>query len=327
MLQVLYALVPGTLAMTWFFGWGVPINIVLATATAVACEALMLRLRDHPVRPYIFDLSAVVTGVLLALALPTITPWWIPVTGAAFGMVVAKHLYGGLGHNPFNPAMAGYVALLIAFPVEMTIWMAPEALREVSLYPWQSLAYALFGTLPEEVPLDAITMATPLDSMKTQLGMNAIISEIRVDPLFGNFGGRGWEWVSNGYLLGGVWLIYKKVITWHIPAAMLGALFAAAFLIYPLDPGSQPFPLFHVFAGGAMLGAFFIATDPVTACTSNRGKLVYGACIGVLVYVIRTWGGYPDAVAYSVLIMNMAAPTIDYYTRPQAFGQGVDRGG
>lgn len=323
---MLYALAPGTLAMIWHFGWGVLVNLLLATATAVGCEALMLRARGRPLQPFVADLSAVVTAVLLALALPTLTPWWIPVLGTAFAIVVAKHLYGGLGYNLFNPAMAGYVALLIAFPVEMTVWMAPAGLREAGLYPWQTLAYVFAGALPDGLDLDAITMATPLDSMKTQLAMNVMISEIRTSPLFGDFGGRGWEWVGNWYILGGLWLLYRRIISWHVPAAMLAALFACALFFYPLDPESHPSPLFHVFSGGAILGAFFVATDPVTACTSNRGKLIYAAGIGVLVYLIRSWGSYPDAVAYAVLIMNTAVPVIDYYTRPRVFGERTDSG-
>ncbi len=322
MLQVILALIPGTVAMVWYFGAGVLLNMVIATVAAVTCEATLLALRGKPLRPFLSDLSAVVTALLLALALPTLTPWWVTVVGTAFAIVVAKQLYGGLGYNPFNPAMAGYVVVLIAFPLEMTTWLAPSMLQERTLGLLDTLAYVFTGTLTPGRSLDAMTMATPLDTMKTQLGLGATIGEIRASPLFGDFGGKGWEWIGNWFFLGGLWLVYKRVITWHIPVSMLGGLFLVALFFYPLDPDSHPFPLFHIFSGGAMLGAFFIATDPVTACTSDKGRLIYGAGIGILTYIIRTWGGYPDGVAFAVLLMNMAVPTIDYYTQPRVFGHG-----
>jgi electron transport complex protein RnfD len=156
--------------------------------------------------------------------------------------------------------------------------------------------------------------------MRTQLDLNLMLSEIRESPVWGDFGGRGWEWVGNWFLLGGLLLLFKRVITWHIPVAMLGALLAMAMLFHFVDQEAYPFGLFHIFSGGAILGAFFIATDPVTACTTKRGQLIFGASIGILTYIIRTWGGYPDAVAFAVLLLNMAAPTIDYYTQPRVFG-------
>lgn len=320
MRQVVYALIPGTLAMAWYFGWGVALNILVAVAVALACEAVMLKLRKRPVEPAVNDFSAVVTAWLLALALPPLAPWWLTAIGVAFAIGVAKHLYGGLGYNPFNPAMVGYVVLIVSFPVEMTFWLPPSALTETHFGPLQTLVIVLTGHLPEGLRWDAVTMATPLDSMRMQLGMNRTIEEIRTSPVWGDFGGRGWEWVGNWYLLGGLWLLYKRVIGWQIPVGMLGALIGIATLSYLVDPDTHPFPAFHVFSGGAMLGAFFIATDPVSASTTPRGRLIYGAGIGVLTFVIRTWGGYPDGVAFSVLLMNMAVPTIDHYTRPRTFG-------
>jgi electron transport complex protein RnfD len=322
MLRVILALVPGAAAMTWYFGWGVLINMGIATATALACEALVLRLRARPVIPTLRDLSAVVTALLLAIALPPLLPWWLTVLGTAFAIVVVKQLYGGIGYNPFNPAMAAYVFLLISYPVEMTTWLPPEMLNEYPLSFLETATAIFTGALPPGLTWDAITMATPLDAMRESLDLGKMISEIRQTPLWGDFGGRGWEWVGNWFFLGGLWMIYKRVISWHIPVAMLGSLFAIAMLFHLLDPEAHPFGLFHLFSGGAMLGAFFIATDPVSACTTNKGKLVYGALIGILTFVIRTWGGYPDAVAFAVLLMNMAAPSIDYYTQPRVFGHG-----
>jgi len=164
-------------------------------------------------------------------------------------------------------------------------------------------------------------MATPLDTVKTELGLNVTVSEIvHGNAIFGDFGGVGWEWIDNWILLGGVWLVYKRIITWHIPLALMGSLFAIAFFFFMLDPDTYPSPMFHLFGGATMLAAFFIATDPVSASTTPRGRVYYGIGIGILIYVIRTWGSYPDGVAFAVLLMNMAAPTIDYYTQPRVFG-------
>lgn len=323
MLSVIYALIPGILAYIYFFGWGVMINIALAVLTAVIAETLMLKLRNRPVKPFLFDGSAVVTALLLAVALPTFSPWWLIVVGAAFALIIAKHLYGGLGYNPFNPAMVGYAMLLIAFPREMTLWL-PAEVHDINIL--DNLRYTFFEQLPAGQTLDAITAATPLDTVKTQLAQNITLTEVRQRnaALFGMLAGQGWEWVNLLFLLGGMLLVYMRVISWHIPLAMLATLFLLSGLFYLNDPDVFASPLFHLFSGATMLGAFFIATDPVTAATSNKGRIVYGIGIGLFLYIIRTWGGYPDAVAFAVLLMNMAVPTIDYYTRPRVFGESRD---
>lgn len=318
---VLLALVPGTLAMLWYFGWGILINLAIAVTTAVLAEAAVLRLRARDVGTTLVDLSAVVTGWLLALALPPLLPWWQTVLGSAFAIVIAKQLFGGIGYNPFNPAMAGYVLLLVSFPVTMTRWLPPDVISGSPQAFADSLHIIFSGTPPLGQTWDAISSATPLDQMRTELSQNRMISEIRQSPLWGDFGGRGWEWIGNWFLLGGLFLIWRRVISWRIPLSMLGALLLVAGLFWAIDPETHPFPAFHLFSGGAILGAFFIATDPVSAATTPRGQLIYGALIGLFVFIIRTWGGYPDAVAFSVLLMNMAAPTIDYYTQPRIFGQ------
>lgn len=319
MRQVLYALVPGIVACVVFFGWGVLVNIVVASATAMAAEAAVLAARRRPIAFHIKDGSALVTAVLLGVSLPQLAPWWLTFVATAFAIVIAKQLYGGLGYNPFNPAMIGYVVALISYPKQMTQWLFPRSGDHLSLM--QTLSVQLAGHTPAGVNIDALTSATPLDTLRTQLGLNHTITEIWKSPVFGSIGGVGWEWVAGGFLLGGLWLLYKGVIRWHIPVSMLGALFIIAAIFNMIDGDTYASPLFELFSGGAMLGAFFIATDPITASTTNRGRLIYGAGIGVLIYIIRTFGGYPDGVAFAVLLMNTAVPTIDHYTQPKVFGE------
>lgn len=319
--MVLLALIPGTLAMWWYFGWGILINIAIATATAVAAEALMLRLRGRAAMPVLSDLSAVLTAWLLAIALPPLLPWWQTVLGSAFAIIVVKQLFGGIGFNPFNPAMAGYVLLLVSFPVTMTRWLPPDVISGESLNLIETLRVIFVGALPPDTTWDILSSATPLDQMRSELTESRMISEIRQSPLWGDFGARGWEWIANWFLLGGLFMLWRGVISWRIPVSMLGALVLISGLFWAIDPETHPHPGFHLFSGAAIVGAFFIATDPVSASTTPRGQLVFGALIGCLVFIIRTWGGYPDAVAFAVLLMNMAAPTIDYYTQPRVFGR------
>jgi electron transport complex protein RnfD len=220
--------------------------------------------------------------------------------------------------------MVGYVVLLISFPLEMTQWLPPIELRPEPIGLGATLNYVFTGALPG-ASLDALTMATPLDVMKTQLGMNRTVGEaLQGSPVFGALGGQGWEVVNGLILLGGLWLMFKRVISWHVPVGLLGSLFVMSLLFYTVDPNTHAGPVFHLFTGGAILGAFFIATDPISGATSTRGRLIFGAGAGVLIYIIRGWGGYPDAVAFSVLLMNMAAPTIDYYTRPRVYGHSKE---
>ncbi|MDH5786437.1 MAG: electron transport complex subunit RsxD, partial [Chromatiales bacterium] len=316
MLQVCLALFPALAAHAWLFGWGIVFNVVIATVTALGSEALILKLRERPVAPALLDGSALVTALLLAIALPPLAPWWLVVVGSAFAIVFAKQLYGGLGFNPFNPAMVGYVVLLISFPREMTSWLSPAELRESGITLGMTMSAVLgSGTI------DTLSGATPLDTLRTQLGMGVEMGKVMSASLFGQLGGRGWEILNGLILLGGVWLLFKRVISWHVPVAMLGSLFVMAGIFHLINPAAYADPLFHLFSGGAMLGAFFIATDPVSGATSNRGRLLFGAGVGILTFIIRSWGGYPDGVAFSVLLMNMAAPTIDYYTRPRVFGE------
>ncbi|MGD8174682.1 electron transport complex subunit RsxD [Marinimicrobium sp. ARAG 43.8] len=321
---VVFATLPGLLALTLAFGWGTLFNVALASLSAMLFEALVIKLRQRPVLFYLSDCSALVTGVLLGLALPAYCPWWLVVTGSAIAIILAKQLYGGMGYNPFNPAMVAYVVLLISFPVAMTQWPAPAE----TLGNGQSLMGLGEGLqqIFAGATVDGYTAATPLDVMKQNSGltMNDLYAS---DPTLshGVLAGAGWEWVNLGFLLGGAFLLYKRVFTWHAPVAMLGTLVVVSALFYDSSSEGSGSPLFHLFSGATMLGAFFIVTDPVSSAVSTRGRLIYGALVGLLLYVMRTWSNYPDGVAFAVLLGNFAAPFIDYYTLPRTYGHSKSR--
>lgn len=318
MQQVCLAALPGLLLLTWFYGWGNLINVVWAVLLAVGFEALIMKLRGRPVGFYIGDYSAVVTAVLLGLAIPPYAPWWVTLIGIFFAIPVAKHLYGGMGFNPFNPAMVGYVVLLISFPVQMVEWAAPNTMLD----QLPGFITALQLIFLEVAPPDGVTAATALDLVKQNNSL--MLSQLyETEPLFSSatFASAGSEWVNVAFLLGGLYLLWRKLYTWHAPVAMLLTLFLLSSLWY--DGGSSAStgsPLFHLFTGATMLGAFFIITDPVSGCTSNLGRLIFGVGVGALTFIIRAWGNYPDAVAFGVLLMNFAAPLIDYYTQPRTYG-------
>ena len=314
---VILATLPGVAAMILCFGWGVLSNLVIGCTFALVFEATILKMRKMPADFYLRDYSALVTAVLLCIALPPYSSWWLIGVGIFFSIVVAKQLYGGLGYNPFNPAMVGYVVLLISFPVEMTRWAAPNAESALSLLDTFAVALG-FTTYPSAI--DGFTAATPLDIMRQNTSL--MMSDLRdTYSVFGNWGGVGWETVNAAFLLGGLFLLWRKIYTWHAPVSMLLSLFLLSAIFY--DGGSSNSagsPLFHLFSGGTMLGAWFILTDPVSSAVSNRGRIIFGALIGALIFIIRKWGNYPDAVAFAVLLLNFAAPLIDHYTQPRTYG-------
>ncbi|MEY3743980.1 MAG: hypothetical protein RLZZ541_1035 [Pseudomonadota bacterium] len=320
MLKVLLALVPGIIAYTWIYGGGILVSLTLATTTALVCEAALLKIRQRPIKPYLIDMSAVVTAWLLALAIPPLAPWWLVVVGTFFAIVIAKQLYGGLGYNPFNPAMVGYAVLLISFPLIMTKWPAPLLLAEHPLSFMEQLNFIFSNMLPSEIKVDAITSATPLDYLKTQLMLKHEVSNIKQAPIFGIFGAKGGEVVTGAYLLGGLYLLQQRVISWHLPTAFLAALAIISLTFYAVEPAHFANPMFHLMSGASMLCAFFIITDPVSGPTTPKGKLYFAAGVGVLTYLIRVYGGYPDGVAFAVLLMNMCVPLIDALTQPRVFG-------
>lgn len=327
MLMVMFACIPGIAVQAAIFGYGVLVQLLLAIVTAWLSEAFVLRLRNKPVLARLKDNSAMLTAVLLAIAIPPYAPWWIIVIGTAFAIIMVKQLYGGLGNNLFNPAMAAYVLLLISFPVQMTQWLPPVSLQSVALTPFDAICSVFtqfscsgFSLSQLQTSVDGLTMATPLDTLRTDLGRGLTVDESWLSPVFFAFAGSGWLWVNVAYLLGGLVLIKQNIISWRIPVAVLASLFILSAIAGLASPDTLAGPLFHLFSGGTMLAAFFIATDPVSAATTAKGRLVYGALIGLLVFLIRNFGGYPDAYAFAILLANMAVPLIDYYTRPRTYG-------
>ena len=320
MLKVLLALVPGIAAYAWVFGGGILVTIALATATALAAEAVMLKIRRRPIAPFLSDYSAVITAWLLALSIPPLAPWWLIIVGTLFAIVVAKQLYGGLGYNPFNPAMIGYAVLLISFPAIMTKWPAALELAQTQLSFADQLHYIFRGFLPQSVQMDAVTSATPLDYLKTQLTLKHHIASITQAPIFGAFGAKGGEYVTIAYLLGGLYLWQQKIISWHLPMAFIGALVLISGVFWLVNPAHFASPIFHLFSGASMLCAFFIITDPISGPTTPKGKLYFAAGVGVITYLVRVYGGYPDGVAFAVIFMNICVPLIDAHTQPRVFG-------
>ncbi len=320
MFKVMAALVPATLAHAWFFGAGIVVSLLVCGALAIAFESLALLMRGLPMKPFLSDGSALTTAWLFALSAPTLAPWWLYAVGMLFAVLVAKHLYGGLGQNPFNPAMVGYAVLIVSFPNYMTLWPGPAHL--VNHTPNLVEAFDLVFAGQGVISVDAYTMASPMDTAKTLLRAGVDKALILTNPIFGRFSGSGLEVISALYLLGGLYLLASRIITWHVPVAFLGSLTLTAGALLLIDPAQHLGPVFHLFTASTMIGAFFIATDPVSGCTTPRGKLIFAALAGFMTILIRDFGGYPDGVAFSILLMNVAAPFIDAHTQPRVFGHG-----
>ena len=306
MMHVLLALIPGIVAMTWVFGYGVIINIMLAITSAVVMEVAMLVLRKRPVISTLKDNSALLSAVLLALSIPPLTPWWIIIIGTLFAIVVAKHLYGGLGFNLFNPAMVGYAVLMISFPLHMTIWpdlqLPPLSLNE-------PLNWQFNNQLPSGDTLDAITSATPLDALRTAQRSNESADNIKQIIVI-----QKHVWIlTSAWLIGGLWLIYRRIAAWQLSSVFLGSYAVITSIYWLMDSAQQATPLFYLLHGSIIMSAFFIVTDPVTAPMTPRGRMIAGLLVGILVFVIRNWGGYPEGVAFAILLMNLTVPLIDRY--------------
>jgi len=288
MLRVVLAMLPGVATSIALLGIGVLTNLLQTVLFSVAFELLAQYQRQQALPLRRQDGSVLITAILLGLALPPLTPWWILLIASASAILLAKHAYGGLGHNVFNPAMAGYALVLVLFPSFVaTHWPAPNA------------------------SFDGATMATALDVFKQNRGFT-VDEWWRAHAQFGSWGGKDWEWINLAFLAGGLFLLQQKIFTWHTPACLLATLALLAALFY--DNGSSNSagsPLYHCFSGATMLGAFFVATDPVTAPATLRARMIYGALIGALIFAIRAGGHYADGIAFAVLLMNAVAPLLD----------------
>lgn len=323
MFQVLLALAPVAIVHVLLLGPGLLLQLAVACVTALLAEAAALRWRGRDAGPALRDGSVLVTACLLALSLTPLLPWWLTALGTALAVLLGKHVFGGLGQNPFNPAMVGYAILLVSFPLEMTQWPVP--LDTPGASSWSELAQltvaSVFGG-GLDPRWDGYTGATALDAVRTGLDLRYTLPELLArETIMGPLGVRGYAWLNLAALAGGVYLLARRLIRWHIPVAVLAGLLLPAFVAHALDPGAHLSAATQAFAGATMLAAFFIATDPVSAATSDRGRLWYGAGIGLLAWIIRTWGGYPDGFAFAVLLMNLAVPFIDRYTIPRIHGR------
>ncbi|MDT8443113.1 MAG: RnfABCDGE type electron transport complex subunit D [Desulfuromonadales bacterium] len=301
MRAVLYSLLPACGVAVYFFGPSALSVLLIATLGCLASEAVCQRLMGQPVT--LGDGSAAITGVLLALNLPPSSPWWLTLLGAVIAIAIGKQVYGGLGSNPFNPALVARVVLLISFPVQMTTWSAPAPLGS---------------------GLDLVTTATPLGEWKNAVMLTgqlpAEMQGSMTNFFIGNMPGCIGEVSALALLLGAAYLFYRRILTWHIPTAFVGTVVLLSGLFWLIDPAKYPNPVFHLLTGGLILGAFYMATDMVTSPVSISGMLLFGAGCGFLTVLIRLFGGYPEGVSFAILLMNAATPLIDRYARPRTFG-------
>jgi electron transport complex protein RnfD len=327
MVWVMLCLIPGVALQSYFFGLSNILQILLAGIVALSAEAAILKLRKRPIINTLKDGSALLTGILIAISIPPLAPWWVVVIGTLFAIIFVKQLYGGLGQNIFNPAMAAYVVLLISFPVQMTSWLPMLSLQPFELSILDQLNTVLTGHTLDgysvsqmSISIDGLTMATPLDTMKNSLNSGFTTTEIFDSATFKASSSQAIMWVNLGFLFGGAILLAKRIILWMIPISFLIGMVLFSFIAFAYQPDLNGSPLFHLLSGATMLGAFFILTDPVSASTTVKGRLFYGFLIAFIVVLIRNIGGYPDAVAFAVLLGNMCVPLIDYYTQPKVYG-------
>ena len=321
--KVMLALLPATVIGLFIFGWPAVFLFLITLSSAVGWEALCLRLAGRPVRSTLADHSALLTGWLLAVSLPPWAPWWIGVLGGFIAIVVGKHVYGGLGQNLFNPAMLARVALLVSFPLEMTTWTPATLLGDSQ--PGFGAAWDIF--LGQTIP-DGYSGATSIGYLKTELSRGKMLPAIASEGgyhlslnLIGLERGSLGETSAIALLLGGIGLLRQKVISWEIPGSLLLTAAVLAGVAGFLDPMHQPGIGFHLGSGGLLLFAFFIATDYVTSPNTRMGQMVFGAGCGALVFIIRSWGAYPEGIAFAILLMNSLTPLIDHYIRPRIYGR------
>lgn len=324
MALVMLALTPSTLYGLYIYGWPAIFLFFLTIASALAAEALSLILMRKPLKMFLMDGSAALSGWLVAATLPPWAPWWVAVLGGFIAIIIGKQIFGGLGQNVFNPAMVARVMLLVSFPVELTRFVTPKPLFSDGAPNFSESLQIIFGNLHK---FDTVSSASVLDQIRTVLkeggSLHSALAE-HYDPmalLIGNVPGSLGETSAILLLLGGLYLIYKRIITWHTPVAMIASIAIIATLMNLVDPGRYPGAVYHVLSGALLMGAFFIATDYVTAPSTTTGRLIFGAGCGALVYVIRTWTVFPEGVAFAVILMNALTPVIDFYIKPRIFGR------
>lgn len=297
MLNVIIALAPAYLAGCWYFGVGAIMVSAIAMISCVAFEWLISKFILKK-KPQVNDLSALLTGLLLAMNLPSSLPWWMVIIGSLVAIGIGKMSFGGLGNNLFNPALVGRVFLLISFPAAMTTWPVPDA------------AYLMSNNV------DALTAATPLAYIKE--GIFTTFTEMEM--FLGNIGGSFGETCSAALILGLIYLLATRTITWHIPVSIIATVIIFTGIMHAIDPCTYASPLLHITSGGILLGSIFMATDYVTSPMTKAGQLIFGVGIGVITVVIRLFGSYPEGISFAILIMNAVVPLINRYVRPKRFG-------
>lgn len=321
MRQVIIALLPATGFGVLLFGWPALYLSVITVLSALLFEAVCLKMKGVTAAPYLRDGSAVLTGLLVAMTLPPWAPWWIGVAGSALAIILGKQVYGGLGQNLFNPAMLARVALLISFPIEMTTWVNISP-----LFTGPGIIDSLTITFSGLNSSDAVTGATTLGAVKTGFSQNQVLPALLKD-YSGFLAFIGWERGSLGetstvlLALGGLRLMRQGIIQWHIPVSLLLTITLLSTLFHLIDSQHYLSPWMHLNSGALMLVAFFIATDYVTSPNTPLGQLIFGAGCGVLIFVIRSWGGYPEGTGFAILLMNAVTPLIDHYIRPRIYGR------
>ncbi|MBN2905377.1 MAG: RnfABCDGE type electron transport complex subunit D [Rhodobacteraceae bacterium] len=322
MIAVMACLSPATAFGLYHFGWPAVFLFGVTVTAALLFEVLCLAIAGKPILRFATDGSALLTGWILALSLPPWAPWWVGFIGAGIAIVIGKHVFGGLGQNLFNPAMVARAMLLVALPVQMTTWVEPLRGPDGASF-MQSLAITFEGN-PE---FDFVSSASVLSNVKSQLDagqpMDLILAQVGSlqDQFFGFVAGSLGETSAALLLAGGICLILLRIITVVIPLSVLGSVFVLSGAAWLIAPDQFPPPHYHLASGSLMFCAFFIATDYVTSPVTGMGKMIYGIGIGALIFVIRTWGAFPEGVAFAVLLMNACTPLIDEYVRPRIFGR------
>ena len=312
----LLALTPGGLLVVWYFGAGIVFNIVVTSVVALATEALILRLRGKSITT-LLDGSALLTGVLLGLALPPLLPFWMALVATVCALLFGKHLYGGLGHNLFNPAMVGFAILILSFPLAMSQWPPPSQASPAPSITFMThltkTIKAKWHTQAARADYDGITRATPLDAWRFQQALSS--RDFFADPAQ-DANRQAWQYINLAFLLGGLGLLYLGVLPWQTPLSMLVVLGGLALVFHDDKASSLDALALHLLSGATMLAAFFIITDPVTCPSLPTGLLCFGAGVAGITFIIRTMGAYPEGIAFGVLLMNASSPLIDYLLAP-----------